>query len=441
MVRTWALGAIALAIGCKGYEVVDGQPDADETDSRTQVDDAARSDVFGGDGDLVDDAPPGDAGVPDARDAFVPDATLGPLGFVPTNGIRWMDGADIAKTTTLAGTCQIYGEIGKILCDGVQIRLNVPDVGSGIGWTVTSPIAPNCNGTDAGAPRIAVFSFGSLVIASGATVSVEGKHAVALVAANTIDVRGALDARAGASDSYGPAPGAPPPFCDAGAVCSGGGGAGGATPGGNGGGPLGAKGGPALVPQVDPLCGGSMRGGGVLALVAGVKVTMSGPATGVGCGVKAAGAGGSVSSWSFGTPGQAGNGGGSGGTVLIESPSFGLVPPCVVACNGGGGGGAGGSSPMAGCSSPTGVSGGWPGGSATMTLDAAVGGDGGSGCPPGGRGGSGGALGTPATSGGASTGASGGGGGGAAGFVHLRVADCAATATLPISPKPTCSTL
>ena len=187
--------------------------------------------------------------------------------LVISNGVDIMPGVDPDRVTTLSGGCRIDTDVGAIDCEGLVIRLNAPGVYEGIGWEVIAPTASTCAGSATPAPRIAVFSFGSLQIEPGASVTVQGSHAAALVAADSIDISGQVWAGAGRflpsgfggleQDAVmrGPAPG----DNVSGETASGAGGAGAATAGGAGGNAGGAPG-AQLSAQLEPLCGGSAGG-------------------------------------------------------------------------------------------------------------------------------------------------------------------------------------
>ncbi len=335
--------------------------------------------------------------------------------LVISNGVELMPGVDPDRVTTLSGGCRIETDVGAIECDGLVIRLNAPGVYDGIGWEVIGPTASSCAGSTTPAPRIAVFSFGSLHIAASASVSIEGSHVAALVAADSIDVSGQVWAGAGRflpsgfggieqdPAMRGPSPGAHV----SGETDSGAGGAGAVTAGGAGGNAGGAPGNP-LPAQLEPLCGGSAggsvgdlfpegggvnygdggEGGAALLLAAGGSIAIQGS---YGCGLFASGGTGQATE-------RGGAGGGSGGTISLESPSITAGGSCRVEAIGG-----------FGASSPTG----------------ALGGAAGDGTVPAGQG---------------ADGALGGGGGGAAGFIRVRTATCPFAAS-GLAPPPTCELL
>jgi hypothetical protein len=339
-----------------------------------------------------------------------------------SNGAEVMDGVDAAGVTTLAGNCTIRADEGRIDCDELVVRLNTAGVYENIGWEVVPPAASMCAGSDVPAPSVAVFSFGSLVVPDGSQLHIEGSHAVALVAARSIEIHGEVAGAAGRTGGFpslGSAPLLPDPFEPiefgpspggdvSGEGKQGGGGAGGSTVGGAGGN-AGGAGGPAIVGQFEPLCGGSGggtvadytpggggviygdgggRGGAALLLAANDSIAIDG---GFGCGVFAFGLYGSGSD-------RSGPGGGSGGTLSLESPSVTIGGECELSAIGG-----------FGASSPSGALGGAPGDGTNNPED-----------------GAGGDL--------------GGGGGGAAGFIRIRTDACPVDDT-GIVPPATCEPL
>ncbi|MDB4967791.1 MAG: hypothetical protein JWN44_3480 [Myxococcales bacterium] len=262
--------------------------------------------------------------------------------FVLSNGVSLMSGTATNQQTTLSGSCTVEPDVGRISCDGLTIRLNTPGVWQGIGWELRAPVAASCTGSSVPAPKIAVFSFGSLLIAPNTTVKSPTQTAVALIAADTVTIRGAIFATpppspglAGASlPPYGVSPGQ---WVTTSPWTEGAGGAGGATAGAAGGN-NGAQGGDAVPAQFDPMCGGSSggavgtysvddmgggggsvsavqgNGGGALLVAAGNRIEFDGSAGGM-CGVVADGSEGGSN------PTGPGAGGGSGGVVLVESPT------------------------------------------------------------------------------------------------------------------------
>jgi hypothetical protein len=335
-----------------------------------------------------------------------------------SNGVSSMPGIPLGSVTVLDGaTCSIDGGRGRIECDGVDLRPEGAEgVSGGIGWHVIEPVAQSCEASDARAPSIAVFSFGSLVVADNTTVFLRGPHALALAASDTIEIHGRMTPTrfvmgddwliggypsSGADyetlgQSFGPAPGQDVP-CTYGGL--GAGGAGGATAGARGGN-IGGVPGDAIVPPFAPICGGS--GGGSIReenLICGLGGGWGGPAVILAAGQQIAFAGDDFGEpdcglFADGGVGErthvGGAGGGAGGTISIEAPSIVLDPACPVTAIGGRG------------------------------QDGAPGADGSAG-GVGGAGGDG--MNTPFAGGDAENG---GGGGGAAGFIRLVTARCPA---------------
>lgn len=338
-----------------------------------------------------------------------PGATTPPRqpDFEISNGVEWMSGIAEDDIVALAGTCELNGDTGSIGCNGVNQRLAGVGVSGGIGYEVRSPVATTCAGSDALAPSVAVFSFGSLVVPADSRLFIRGRNGtVALVAARSIDLQGAVHVNAGEVGGYGGEEWlmVPPPFGGApGETVSndgrGAGGAGAATAGGAGGNDGGA-GGPALPPQLEPLCGGSAGGlvatiypdgsaafygdpgpgGGALLLAAGEAITLTGDW-----------------SCSLSADGSPGAGGGAGGTILLEAPAVTVAGDCAVTAVGGYG----------------------------LPTSSALGGEAGDG------------LVAPENGG---DGEVGGGGGGSAGFIRIRTGACAAEYP-GVLPPPSCEPL
>ncbi len=218
-----------------------------------------------------------------------------------------------------------------------------------------------------GGPKLGVVRVRSLSLAAGATLTVLGTCALALVADNRVELAGVLDLRGGANAPYIAGPGGSQGgFVGEAAGCgkggsagslAGGGGGGFGGSGGNGGksaSSMGTGGAACGVEKLEPLLGGSGGGrggcktsgctsgpggggGGAVALIAGQAVVV--PAGG---GVNVGGGGGGS-----GTDGASGGGGGgSGGAILIEAPTVTLDG--VLAAGGGGGGGVGSGASAAG---------------------------------------------------------------------------------------------
>lgn len=228
----------------------------------------------------------------------------------------------------------------------------------------------------ADAPAIGAFSFNSLTIDPGVSVTVTGHNALALLACTRLDLAGTIDAGgtgtgggaggydggASGEDGYGPCPGAAaadgtttcPAYC-----ASGGGGAGHVAAGGDGG-PVGCSMDGELV-QRDPGTGGGICGTAGLVPLAGGSggaggtpvpgVDSSAPGSGGGGGgavqlvagtVLSIGTGGGVDAGAEGggpTVSGGGAGGGAGGAILLEAPAVEIHTGTFLAANGGGGGG------------------------------------------------------------------------------------------------------
>ncbi len=350
------------------------------------------------------------------------DADTRPEDVAFSNGVGVMAGVDPDSVTTIpGGGCGVDTDNGSIECGGLVVRLNTAGVYEGIGWEVLAPMAPNCAGSDVRAPSVAVFSFGSLVIPEDASLYVQGSHAVAFVAARSIEIQGRIRGEAGITggfpslgtsldlDPIEPAVFGPSPGGDVnGDGPEGAGGAGGASAGGAGGNAGGAAG-TAVVAQFEPVCGGSGggtvghytpseggviygdgggSGGAALILAANESIAIDG---GFGCGVFAPGTDGSGSD-------RGGPGGGSGGTLSLESPSVTVGGECELSAIGG-----------FGDSSPSGALGGEPGDGVAGPQDG-------------------------------SDGELGGGGGGAAGFIRIRTEACPVEHA-GIVPPATCESL
>lgn len=249
-----------------------------------------------------------------------------PLGAGPTKSI-----GDVSLT----GRCVIDGEDGTIECPGGTI--------TGAFWYGL------LEQTDPDHTKVAAFFVRNLRLETGADVSVEGPHPVALVAWDTARINGAISAtvdhiyseeangggfsaKNAVGPGAGPGAGGGPSLADklgaGGAGYCGRGGPGGAAagPGSNGGKSYGNE-------IISPLLGGSSGGsndfaegaggGGALQIIAGSSIDVG--TTGV---LSAAGGGGS----SLG-----GGGAGSGGAVLLEATTVRMAG--TIAVNGGGGGG------------------------------------------------------------------------------------------------------
>jgi hypothetical protein len=336
-------------------------------------------------------------------------------GFAVSNGVTWQPGSGAGQTTTLAGNCSVFGSTGHIECDGLVVRVATPGVFNGIGWQELPASQTNCAGTANPAPKIAVFSFGSLVVVPSATVNVvsdEGgptatSDAIAFVASDRIEVDGTIVAQHSGppiglpQSQTDPVLGISPGVWAAPGMAPGASGAGGVTAGGAGG-VGGPAGGAAVVAQFEPMCFGSMGGWvGSGSSQTGGEVSGFG-GTGGGAVLLAAANGIDItgSIVADGLPGAAmaldssGPGGGSGGTILLEAPTI----------------------------------------SASGSISAR-GGNGGNGADS--VGGAGGGTDLPGDGGG---GDRGGGGGGSAGFIRVRTSSCASTWPT-IVPAPACETL
>lgn len=216
----------------------------------------------------------------------------------------------------------------------------------------TSSDARCVNYPQSGGPDLCVVS--AATINAGA-MTVQGSKPLVLIATNTINVTGEVDASSSITGSIGPsANGAGCTVTTGGAQTQGGGGGGGGGfgalggkgGGGAGGGAFGPAGATINVMQIRGGCPGGKGGdgetgtggtigasGGAIALLAGTSITINN--TGA---VYASGAGGGAGSPSGANRG-AGGGGGSGGLIVLEAPSI-TVSGTVTANGGGGGGGA-----------------------------------------------------------------------------------------------------
>lgn len=204
-----------------------------------------------------------------------------------------------------------------------------------------------------GAGRLTVVFARNIRVEPNVTIKVGAPSAIAIVAIDTFDIRGTIDAsaRSGfptaggyAGDHTGSSPldGHGPGGGKAGTRTSGSGGGAYCGAGGAGGiqsGDIAAAGGKSygsdtLIPLVGGSSGGygglgAGSGGGAVQLVAGIKLIVAADAT------IAAGGGGGYASGVVNT--QPGGGGGSGGAILIESKSVDVLG--TIAVNGGAGGG------------------------------------------------------------------------------------------------------
>jgi hypothetical protein len=261
----------------------------------------------------------------------------GASDFAPSNipaGVAGKGEADL----TLTGKCEVDGKAGTIACDdGTPTEFS---------YELVVQSGPD-------RAELAVFSVRNLIVSTSAQVFVKGPYPVAFVAAETININGALLAAAdgpvanaggfdgaveGQTAGQGPGAGG---AADVGGMLGAGGGAfcglGGSGIGASGPGMNGGKayGNATLTPLIGGSSGGigefgrSGAGGGALQLVAGVSLNVGLTGT-----VSAPGGGGS---------GIRNAGGGSGGAVLLEAPSVRVAG--TVTANGGGGSGGGSEAP------------------------------------------------------------------------------------------------
>jgi hypothetical protein len=338
-----------------------------------------------GDDDASDDGgttPPPDSGTTPAPDAGTSgDATVGVLGFTPSNGIA----AAIAGVDT-----SMLVDIDVVSADE-QLQVDCASKPAGQCFEMTV--------TQSDGSSLELYFAKSWKIEPAGVLNVTDKTPVVLVALDTIDVLGLISAHASEATTVGGGftgttdgsaggpgkgtlgvhsvanvntgiPGGGGSFCGAGGAS----GTANATNGAAGK----TYGSPTLVPLVGGSAGGPGSlfpggGGGAVQLVAATSVTVA--------------AGGSI--WVGGGAGGDGtddgsyvaNGGGSGGAVLIEAPTVAIAG--IIAANGGGGGGGKGGTTDAldAANSATAAVGGQPGttgaggnGSAGATVTGAAGG-------------------------------------------------------------------
>ena len=321
-------------------------------------------------------------------------------------------------------------------------------VSGGHGWqTALGGLLANSNSAGYGYQEIqqpgggltlGVFTVNSLVVNADARVNVTGADALVIVALDSIEIDGEIDANSqfaggevgpgAASDSASPANGLGGGGGEAGDHVTSAGGAGFCGVGGDGGTPSGtaAAGGPSYgSPTLSPLVAGSEggagtlgaggAGGGAVQLVAANRITIAGKIHlggegGTGSGVYATG----IS--------QTASGGGSGGALLLEAASISMTG--MIAANGGAGGGDD------------------SGSDATLNATPAVGGVSMSAQNAPGAEGSAGAT-IDGEAGPSAANANGGGGGGAAGRIRFNTLHAPATVTGSMSPAATtpCVTL
>lgn len=278
-------------------------------------------------------APSNDAGSA-STDGGADAAPSPKLSFKPSN--LSLDGVDLSAAgdwTVDSSTCTLHSEVKEVSCGSGDL----------VYTTITQPDAS----------KVGVYIARSIRVEPNARLTFKGTYGIAIVALDTFEILGAIDA--GAQDSYATAGG----FRAAQQAESkgggpGGGGAGSSTNGGGGGSFCGVGGKGAAIAggtpsmggavygnaEIVPLVGGSAggtaalagnsgTGGGALQLAAGksLRVTASGSVS--------SGGGGGVFWGAVGS--QHGAGGGSGGAILIEAPSVEIAG--IVAANGGGGGG------------------------------------------------------------------------------------------------------
>lgn len=357
--------------------------------------------------------------------AFGCDATGGahckvvyPSGLVQLSDLA-TPGATAITLAQSTGFVTDTGEIENLrVANTDPLQLEVKD---GIGFRLA---------TGASGDKLAIWTFDSLTIPDGITARFSPTNPAAFVAAKTIAIAGAVDARGyvgvvlcGDDATPGPggfaggavsSPGFGPGGGQVGAAKAGAGGGGHGGEGGEGGPSFGTTGtggdgGAAYgVATLVPLVGGSGGagspqakgggGGGAIQIVAVESITIGG-GTGLG-GVIAAGCQGGIGGF-----GSTGGGGGSGGSILLETRTLTMLANGRISATGGGGASGGSSTaPKAG-----GFEGGGAGG--TAAGDYGFGGSGASGTP-GNNGG--GAASAPSGSG------AGAGAGGAVGRVRIN---------------------
>ncbi len=405
--RALALAALAMAWGCTITTTTNGTTDG----STPTGDDAATP----GD-DASPPIPVQDAGAEAAP--MVTDATVGVLGFTPSNGVA----------SVLAGVDPSTLAAIDVVNADEQLHLDCAIMPTGC---VEKTI------TQSDGSSIEVYVAKSWKIEPAGALAVLDKTPVVLVAIDTIDILGRLSARATANETVaggftgtddgtagGPGQGGPGlAYMDGvntgipgggASFCGTGGAAGKATATNGAAGKT--YGSPTLVPLLAGSAGGHASlfpgaGGGAVQLVAGTSITIAAG------GVIAAGGGGGSDGTDTGLYGA--SGGGSGGAVLLEAPT--VTVAGTIAANGGGGGGGAGGPTIAPDSTDNGTAA--PGGQAGMS----------------GAGGSGSAGATVnGTAGGAGDAVGGnyspGAGGGGAGYVRINTTTGSATLGGTISP-------
>jgi hypothetical protein len=404
--------ALACVLGAGGACTVttssggdDGGPDAATSGTDSAVEPDANPPTPG------DDAA-GDAS-PTSDVAISVDA--GPLGFTPSNLGTALAGIDVSKLVDI----DVTGAM-----DQAEVDCNSQSAGACVSMKVS----------ESGGASIVYYFAKSWKIEPNAVLFIKDATPVVLVALETINVLGRIDAGATQSETVaggfqgnagGTAGGAGAGASGinsnastAGIGAGGGsycglGGAGGQSNTTNGGAGK-AYGSPTLVPLAGGSAGGvgdlaSGAGGGALQLVAGTSIVV---ASG---GLVVAGGGGG----SDGSGGYAASGGGSGGALLFEAPM--VTVSGTLAVNGGGGGGGAGAPSYAADATPnaTPAAGGAP-------ATTGVGGNGGAGATVNG------------TAGGAGDPAGGtnvpGAGGGGAGYIRINTSSGTATIAGTLTP-------
>jgi hypothetical protein len=376
----------------------------------------------------ADAAPPG----PDAGPIDDGGAPTGALGFTPSNVD--LTGIDLTKVGDFVvdADCTIDTDSNLASCgDGAQV--------------LAFKIATQSDGS-----KVAVYVAKSLTIPAGKSLTIQGfseSRPLVLIALETITIAGSLDGSSKAE--VGIAGGSSPKTEKTKGVGPGGGSASGALAASGGGSYCGIGGGgaaetggtatlggtaygtPAITPLVAGSSGGDVgsgAGGGAIQLVAGKTITIEASGK-INVGAGGGGFGG-IST-------QEAKGGGSGGSILLESLA--VTVAGTLAANGGGAGA--GTSSDVGAPPPNDPS----GANATADATAAAGGKLGVGPSSGGSGSAGttidGAAGsfTPNT---ASTNNAAGGGGGGAGRIRINTKSGQATLGGVISPaaSSTCTT-
>ncbi len=363
------------------------------------------------------DAGPVAPGTDGGTDA--PPGSAGPLGFTPSNVD--LSGIDLTK-------------VGDFVVDAVACSVNTDNnlasCGDGAGVLAFKLV------TQSDGSKVAVYVAKSMTILAGKDLQIEGSHPLVFIALDTITINGSLNGNSheevGIAGGFsrqsmqGRSKGAGPGGGGAGTdtTASGGGsycgigGAGGAESGPAAGGT--AYGSPQITPLVAGSAGGDIggAGGGAIQLVAGTSITIAAG------GLIQAGAGGGGFG---GIRTQNALGGGSGGSILLESLA--VTVAGTLAANGGGGGA--GTSIDVGAPPPKD-----PGGAnSTPNATPAAGGRQGIGPSSGGNGSAGAAVNGTAGAFTATDNNAAGGGGGGAGRIRINTKSAAAALTgATISP-------